>query len=236
MDWEKAAQSVIPYIFKIETPQTMGTGFLCLYNKAKTILGIATAHHVIDYAMKWKQPIKLFHHETNKSLFLKELEYLIFSDWETDSAVILFKKPKFKLPTKLIELLPLGSPLVFGGEVGWLGFPTIEPFTLCFFNGNISAWQDDRRAYLIDGVAINGVSGGPVMYIRDETHLQIVGIISAYRASRVTGETLPGLLYAQDVSHFHEVTAQIRSLEDAKKKKEEFEKEKKAPPPKKNNS
>lgn len=52
---------------------------------------------------------------------------------------------------------------------------------------------------------------------------QIVGIISFYKASRTTGDALPGLLYAQDVSHFHGVIAQVRSLDDANKKKLEIE-------------
>ena len=46
-----------------------------------------------------------------------------------------------------------------------IGFPTIEPYKLCFFSGSISAGRDDDSAYLIDGVAINGVSGGPVFYL-----------------------------------------------------------------------
>mgnify|MGYP001613888457 CR=1 FL=1 len=223
MNWEQVVQKVTPYIFKIETPAGHGTGFLCLYNDNKTFCGIATALHVIEYANKWKQPIRLTHHSSSQQLFLKDLEYFIFADWKTDSAVILFQKPAFDLPSNLVELLPLGTPLSIGNEVGWLGFPAIEPFTLCFFSGNISAWQEFRKAYLIDGVAINGVSGGPVMFLHDTDGVRIVGIVSAYMANRATGETLPGLLYAQDVSPFYGVIDHIRSLDDANKKKQEFE-------------
>ena len=223
MNWEQVVQKVTPYIFKIETPAGHGTGFLCLYNDTKTIYGIATALHVVEYADTWKQPIRLTHYGSSERLFLKDTDYFIFTDGKTDSAVIVFHKPAFELPSELIELLPLGTPLSIGNEVSWLGFPAIESDTLCFFSGNISAWQSFRKAYLIDGVAINGVSGGPVLYVSQTKGIQIVGIISFYKASRTTGDVLPGLLYAQDVSHFHGVIAQVRSLDDANKKKLEIE-------------
>jgi hypothetical protein len=161
---------------------------------------------------------------------LKDSEYSIITDLETDSAVILFQNPPFRLPSELIQLMPLGKPLSIGNEVGWLGFPAIEPYTLCFFSGSISAWQDFRKAYLIDGVAINGVSGGPVAFLHSTDAVSIVGIVSAYRANRATGDSLPGLLYAQDVSHFHGVINQIRSLDDANKKKQEIEQQRKRYP------
>ncbi len=223
MNWEQVVQKVTPYIFKIETPTGHGTGFLCLYNDTKTIYGIATALHVVEYANTWKQPIRLTHYSSSEQLFLKDPEHIIMTDGKTDSAVILFHKPAFELPSELIELLPLGTPLSIGNEVSWLGFPAIEPDTLCFFSGNISAWQAFRKAYLIDGVAINGVSGGPVMYLHSTDGVKVVGIVSAYRANRAAGDTLPGLLYAQDVSHFHGVIHRIRSLDDANKKKLEIE-------------
>lgn len=223
MNWEQVVQKVTPYIFKIETPAGNGTGFLYLYNETKIFCGIATALHVVDYAATWKQPIRLTHYSSSEQLFLKDSDYVVLPDWKTDSAVILFQKPAFELPNEFIELIPLDTPLSIGNEVSWLGFPAIEPHTLCFFSGNISAWQDFRKAYLIDGVAINGVSGGPVTFLHSTDGVQIVGIVSAYRTNRAAGDVLPGLLYAQDVSHFHGVLRQIRSLDDANKKKQEIE-------------
>lgn len=223
MNWDQVVQKVTPYIFKIETPAGHGTGFLCLYNSTKTLCGVATTLHVVEYADTWKQPIRLSHHSSSEQIFLKDSEYSVIPDLTTDSAVILFKSPVFELPSKLIELIPLGAPLSIGKEVSWLGFPAIEPFTLCFFSGNVSAWLEFRKAYLIDGVAINGVSGGPVTFLNNADGVQIVGIVSAYIANRATGDTLPGLLYAQDVSHFRGVIDQIRSLDDANKKKQEIE-------------
>jgi Trypsin-like peptidase domain len=224
MNWNLVVDKVSPYIFKINTPSGSGTGFLCLYSGDKNFCGIATALHVVEHEDEWRQPIKIEHHESGQTLFSKESERVIFANRKTDSAVILVKKPDFPLPEKLIPLLPVSSPLHIGNEVGWLGFPAIDSNTLCFFSGNISAIK--QSSYLIDGVAIHGVSGGPVIY-SSGSGPQIVGIVSAYRANRATGETLPGLLFAQDVSHFHGVVDRIRSIEEAKTKKEEEEARKK---------
>jgi hypothetical protein len=87
----------------------------------------------------------------------------------------------------------------------------------------VSARQVNRKAYLIDGVAINGVSGGPVFHCPALNKVQIIGCVSAYHANRATGEALPGLLRAQDVSHFHGVADFIRNLDEANVKKQEFE-------------
>lgn len=148
-------------------------------------------------------------------------------DENTDSAVILMPMGTLKLPQELIPLRPVEHRLSIGVEVGWLGFPAIGrgENTLCFFAGNVSAWQDQRRAYLVDGVAINGTSGGPVLYSTPTDGLQLVGAVSAYIVNRATGEALPGLSVAQDVSHFHEITNQIRSIDEANKKKAKIEQE-----------
>jgi hypothetical protein len=108
--------------------------------------------------------------------------------------------------------------LPIGVEVGWIGYPAVSRHTQCFFSGNVSAFQEFRHAYLIDGVAINGVSGGPVLYSTPTDGVQIVGSITAYIANRATGEALPCLSVAQDVSHLHNIAIHVRSIDDAKKK------------------
>ncbi|MDP1990468.1 MAG: hypothetical protein Q8K00_05540 [Syntrophales bacterium] len=226
MNWDQIVQKVTPHIVKIETQSGHGSGFLFMYNDNKSWCGIATAAHVLYQADKWKQPIQIFHSESNQTLFLQANERVITIDWETDSAVLLFNKVELPLPENLIPLLPSSSPLSIGLEVGWLGFPAIESFTLCFFSGIISARQDFRKAYLIDGVAIQGVSGGPVLYSTGTEGIQFIGTVNAYKANRVTGEALPGLLIAQDVSHFHGVLQHVRSVDEANKKKQEIEQSK----------
>ncbi|WP_374683442.1 serine protease [Accumulibacter sp.] len=223
MNWDQVVKKIAPHVLKIETPTGHGTGFLFLYNDAKTWCGIATAEHVVSHADSWQQPIKIHHPHSGKTVFLKQDERVIYRDWKTDSAVILFFKGELQIPESPVALLPMGTLIDIGSEVGWLGFPSVAPHDLCFFSGNISARQEYRNAYLVDGVAINGVSGGPVLHLTETDGVQIVGTISAYSANRATGEVLPGLAIAQDVSHFHDVANHVHSIDEANKKKQEFE-------------
>jgi hypothetical protein len=85
----------------------------------------------------------------------------------------------------------------------------------------VSAFLDGEDCYLIDGVAINGVSGGPVFAAFDEKTPEIVGTISAYLPNRTGSGTLPGLLRAQDIAPFQETLKTIKSLDEARKKEVE---------------
>jgi len=218
MDWNQIVNKITPHIVKIETPRGHGTGFLCMYNESKGLVGIATAHHVVQETDKWQEPMRI-EQDNGTIAFLKEEDRVIWADRGNDSAVILFPADKLSLPSEPIELLPIETRLPIGVEVGWLGYPGIGPQILCFFSGNVSARDDGRHTYLIDGVAINGVSGGPVIYSTATDGVKIVGTISAYMVNRNTGESLPGLSIAQDVSHFHAVLSRIRNLDEAQKQK-----------------
>jgi len=222
MNWAHNVGLITPYIVKIETPDGHGTGFLYFYNENRILCAIATAAHVVSHADKWQQPIRILRYQPAEVAFLKESERAILINWGTDSAVIIFLSNKLTFPTTLIPLLPSGASIDIGEEVAWLGFPAIEPNNLCFFSGNISARQESRNAYLIDGVAIHGVSGGPVIYKKNnrrEMSIQIVGTVNAYQASRAGGDALPGLLIAQDVSHFHSVISTVNSIDEANRQK-----------------
>ena len=70
----------------------------------------------------------------------------------------------------------------------------------------------------MDGVAINGVSGGPAFHVTgvEEMPVLIMGVVSAYVPNRATGETLPGLSVVRDVAQFHELAPTFASLDQAK--------------------
>jgi len=218
MNWNAIVEKVAPYVVKIETPTGHGTGFLCLYNQNKSFLGIATARHVVSYADEWQQPIRIQHYPSSTTKFMREDDRTILSDPYTDSSVILFSPGELGLPQDLIPLLPGSASLAIGTEIGWLGYPGLAANTLCFFSGNVSARRD--HSYLIDGVAINGVSGGPVIYSNDTDGVQFIGTVSAYMSNRATGDVLPGLAIAQDVSHFHDTISFIKNLDEAREKKQ----------------
>jgi hypothetical protein len=228
MKWHEAVAKVKPYIVKVETPGGHGTGFLCLYNENKTFCGIATAYHVVREADYWQQPIRISHVQSEEPAFITEAERVIYADPRNDSAVILFPPRELNLPVDLLELIPLKAAVKLGVEVGWLGYPSVAPSTLCFFSGNISARRG--AAYFIDGVAINGVSGGPVFHTFDQ-HLRIIGTISAYFPNIASGETLPGLSFAQGVTSFHDTISRIRSIDEAREQQKEQEQQAVPMPP-----
>lgn len=227
MDWHTLVKNIRPYVVKIETPDGHGSGFLCLYNRDKSVCGIATAHHVVSAAEYWEQPIRIIHADSEPRL-LKEEDRVIFTSPGNDSAVILFPKRDLKLPEDLIELIPAEKVVNIGVECIWLGYPSVAPRTLCFFRGTVSA-RLGTDAYYIDGVAINGVSGGPVLYVsKPGDKLRIMGSITAYSPNRLATGTLPGLSIAQDVTYFHDAISQVRSFEEARDKREQQKKD--APP------
>jgi hypothetical protein len=226
-EWFQLVEELSPSIVKIETPDGHGTGFLFAYNENRAVTATATAHHVVEHANKWLQPIRLHNAASKETVVLKEGQRVIWAnkDRRIDSAAILVPTDSvasLKFPEKPIGFIPTGKHLKVANEVGWFGFPSIGPDTLCFFAGRISAWQRTGSEYLIDGVAINGVSGGPVFHRRGESAI-IVGAITAYMPNRLTAATLPGLSIAQDVSHFEEVLNEIKSWDDAERKKKEEE-------------
>jgi len=237
VNWNEVVDRVTPHVVKIETPEGHGTGFLCLYNADKSVLGIATAHHVIAHAHRWMEPIRLTQYPSGKSAMLQALATrVIWTAPQNDSALILLSKSEvseLELPEKAIPLMPIEKRLPIGNEVGWLGFPALGESAnmICFFSGTISAWQAEKKAYLVDGVAINGCSGGPVVFSTPADGVQIVGAISAYMVNRATGEALPGLAVAQDVSYFNTVAGHIKSIDEARKQQEQQEQEKRQSAP-----
>ena len=232
-EWFALMDQLAPSVVKIETPSGTGTGFLCAYNEAKTMTAIATARHVVEEADKWQQPIRIRVGEND--ILLLESDRVIWPDKDkaTDSAIIIAPSATLKilqLPGNPIPLLPDDKHLKVGVEVAWLGYPGIGPQTLCFFSGKISAWQTAHGRYLIDGVAIHGVSGGPVFFRTTDDKVQTIGTITQYIANRLTGESLPGLSVAQNVSHFHTAISIIKNRDEAAKKKKEEEQKAAASP------
>jgi hypothetical protein len=94
----------------------------------------------------------------------------------------------------------------------------------------VSAFVENQSAYLVDGVAINGVSGGPAFHILDvaEDPVVVMGVVSAYVPNRATGEVLPGLSVVRHVEQFHELAPTFASLDQAKEAEQPAE----LPPPK----
>jgi len=216
--WQHAVRLVEPYIVRISTPSGSGTGFLFAFFADKSSCAVATAAHVVAHAHSWQQPIRVQHHSSATEVFLKAEDRAIILDESLDTAAIVFDIGEVPVPDSLIDLTETGKYYRQGVELGWLGYPALSPKNLCFFLGTISAFLQKEEIYLVDGVAINGVSGGPAFLTDSSGKLALVGVVSAYVPNRATGESLPGLLMVSDVSQLQKVIATLASMEDAQKK------------------
>lgn len=222
ISWHEPLEMIVPFVFKIKTPSSIGTGFQIFYNEKKNFCGIATADHVIAHEDEWEEPIKIIHHQSNQSLLLKKSDRVIWRFPEKDLAFILFHIGDLPIEPKPLSLINKGHTVKQGVEVGWCGFPAVSIENLCFFAGYISCPIVSEESYLVDGVAINGVSGGPAFYIDHETKQpKFFGVISAYRANRATGEALPGLCIVRSVDSYQSTLEQIKSIDEARDKEEE---------------
>src|SRR5260221_10571847 len=168
---------------RISTPSGSGTGFMISNGKNNAICGIATAAHVLDHAHYWEEPIRVDHVSSGKSFVVGGEEGAVMLDAARDTAALLFGRGDLPFPADPLPLSPKDMFLKVGNDIAWLGFPAIPTASLCFFTGNVSAWIQDQSAYLVDGVAINGVSGGPDFHVaaaKGNQNLVVMGFVSAY--------------------------------------------------------
>lgn len=216
--WNKLLEKVLPYVIKVETQEGHGTGFLFAVNATRTFVAFATSAHVVAHADNWKLPIRLRHHVSGKEIFVEEKDRIIEIDHERDSASILIGNPGDFLPTDVLPMVDSKEFVLIGTEIAWAGYPGIAPPHLCLFTGTVAAFDHRDDSYLIDGVAINGVSGGPVFFAPQAGSPTLIGSVSAYMSNRQRGESLPGLLRAQDVTPFQETVKKIHSIDEARAK------------------
>jgi S1-C subfamily serine protease len=215
--WSQIFEIARPHVVRISTPSGSGTGFLVSRSADGNLLAIATAAHVIDHAHYWEQPIRVEHFASGKSLLLRHRMRAIFLAEEMDTAAVMFKPGELPFPAAPLKLAPEDKHLKVGLEIGWVGFPALSNSGLCFFSGRVSAFRSSEHAYLVDGVAINGVSGGPALF-NGLGEAVVMGVVSAYIPNRATGVALPGLSVIRDVSHFQSLAKALKSLDEAKAK------------------
>ena len=201
-----ALDTVRQYVVQVRTPDGFGTGFMAA--ASDKAVGIATAWHVIKHALRSKQPITVVHPATGCSVTLNKKHSppgQIRMEERLDTALVLFSKGLLPLPDSLPSLAPKGKKLREALEIGWCGYPALAPRTLCFFSGRISAWIESEISYLVDGVAINGVSGGPAFFVGDSDGVAetvVVGLVTAYIPNRAAGECLPGVSWIRSTGVF----------------------------------
>lgn len=213
-EWHEAIVQLEQYVFRISTPDGTGSGWLVSRSTTGPLCVVATAAHVVAHAHYWEQPIRLHHFYTDKTVLLRVIDRAVNIDYGTDTAAILFRADDIVLPDDPLPLMKRDHHLKPGVEIGWLGFPAVPRANLCFFEGHISAYLNDEAAYLVDGVAINGVSGGPA-FRKAVDSAELIGLVSAYIPNRATGEVLPGVALIHDVNRYHDLADRLKTLDEA---------------------
>jgi hypothetical protein len=213
LTWDSIVERVRPHIVRIATPRANATGFLFFNSKRGGFAAVATAGHAISAAHVWEEPIRLQHHASGQSVLTRPADRAVLVNTQNDVAAILFNLGDLPLPETPLPLTQKDVLVKVGVEIGWLGFPSIST-DLCFFSGRVSTHIDRTQRYLVDGVAIHGVSGGPA-FNASGNGVTLMGVVSAYVPNRAAGEPLPGLAIVTDVTEFHQMIAAFRSLDDA---------------------
>lgn len=196
VEWYNAVDLMKRNLVKIST---LGGGYgsgiiIPRPQKAPGNLCVLTALHVIEKAHITGATIVIERADKKLSITLPSLARSVFVAENRDQAIICFNGPlDFE---SLHELTFLSKNIHYnpGVELGWLGFPVIEiaKDVPCFLSGRVSAYLEDKEAYLIDGVSIHGLSGGPVFYC-DNTKVVVAGIVTNYFPNEVNNQAWPGL-------------------------------------------
>ena len=194
--WPELIPVIEPLVYQVRAGTMMGTAFLI------SVTGpgdggrhsmLVTAWHVVRDVVQTEESLDLVRRDGTLLSTLTNGAAAIYpvGPPECDTALILVPTREPLVSPDTLLPLPLETMLPRGAELGWLGFPGLVYPNLCFFQGVVSGYREKPPIYLIDGVAINGVSGGPAF---DRTGL-LVGFISAYVPNQVDhGTTLPGLM------------------------------------------
>jgi hypothetical protein len=216
LEWYEAVHELTKHVAKVSTPRGHGTGFLFFYAANRSICALATANHVVEEAATWEEPLRLEQLDTGKTMFLRPAERARLRRSGEDTAAILFATQPGMFPNSPLNLMPEKKAARIGVEIGWLGFPSVAPDNLCFFLGRISSRLESERSYLVDGVAINGVSGGPAFMLPSDGSITLLGIVSAYRPNLSERGALPGLCVVRHVGGLHQFVKQFKTLDEAK--------------------
>jgi Trypsin-like peptidase domain len=196
LQWADIVDRISPNVFSIRTEKSLGSGFVVSITESSEETHhtlIATAWHVIEDLVGSNGDIELVSSDRKEKFSSVEDNidfYQLGPELYYTALIHCSTKRRMIKRSDLLPVFPEDFILARGAEIGWLGFPGIVHPELCFFSGHISGYNHDPPAYLVDGVAINGVSGGPVF----DENCNLVGMMTAYLPNRVNKSmVLPGL-------------------------------------------
>ena len=196
IEWHVAVGQMMRNLVKIST---LGGGYgsgivIPPPAKAPGNLCVLTAFHVIASAYNTGATMEIMRADQERAIRLPSLSRSIFVAKDRDQAIICFNGPKDFESLHELTFLSRDRHYNPGVELGWLGFPNLEISrnVPCFLSGRVSAYLEDKEAYLIDGVSIHGLSGGPVFYCAEDKAV-VAGIVTNYYPNEVNQQPWPGL-------------------------------------------
>jgi hypothetical protein len=192
MAWTDVISRIEPLVFRIHAG---GTGFVVGLTKRDggRHAMLATALHVVEDVLGNDLPLDIVGQEGTALSKVTAGPTHIYpvGPSECDTALIEVHTTQPLITPDALLPIPLETMLPRGADVGLLGYPGLVLPELCFFRGVISGYQEQPPLYLVDGVSINGVSGGPAFTPSG----LLVGLVSAYVPNQISaGTTLPGLM------------------------------------------
>lgn len=199
--WVDVIPRIEPIVFQVCAGDAIGTAFAI----SRTVQDggrhtmLATAWHVVKDVVSTDAPLVILRSDGTDTtpLVVGPARIYPIGPEECDTALLAIPTSEPLIREEDLGPIPLETMLPKGAELGWLGFPGIVYPELCFFCGVVSGHKEVPPVYLIDGVGINGVSGGPAF---DRSGL-IVGLVSAYLPNQIEpGRTLPGLMILTPVN------------------------------------
>lgn len=195
--WEEISRRTEKIVFLVELGRTTGTCFAVSIssakNKKRKIYTFATVWHVIEKLTRSSKPIKLVTADKSKAYEIMPDRYEVFREGprKLDTGIIEVESEMDLVSEEdLLPMLDFDEWLPRGADIAAVGFPGLAEEEFCFFRGVVSGYTKSPPGYLIDGVVLNGVSGGPAV----DRGARIIGLVSSYLPNRVDRHTtLPGL-------------------------------------------
>jgi hypothetical protein len=188
-----------------------GTGSVIVSTMSRQFIFIATAHHVVPMQADeetgvivvriWRDAfpdrVLQFKMIPNEPVNAKR----VFLSGSFADATCLVLPDTCENGRSFLEPGEVSIPIASGNmapgpstRIAWAGYPGFlsEPHilgrtVLCYFEGSVSALIDDseRQVFIVDGHAMQGVSGGPVWWQNEETgRIEVIGVMSGYVSYR----------------------------------------------------
>lgn len=198
MPWDKIVDLAERVVFQIWTGETAGTCFaISIGRQPKSSSAhyiFATAWHVVENTIDSDFSLNMLSANGKIRFEAKSGYYQIIrlgSEVFDTTLIYLRTSEEIVAQNHLLPMLDWDLEMPKGSEIGWVGFPKIGGGEFCFFKGTISGHVKSPPTYLVDGVAINGVSSGPAL----DNHAHIIGLVSSYIPNQLDKYiTLPGLV------------------------------------------